>query len=320
MSPRENHAMKSTADSVIWGRDMDKSGESLRNHLPETYKGYAGNVNIDRSPRPLRKGQQALGSSPGSVICGRDLNKSGEGIQAQFGQSYAGYAGNLSRNGSPRPVRKHDYAMKSSAEAVIWGRDIADSGEKPHDYCRQSYSGYAGSPSGGRSPRSPRQGEYSMRSTVDEVLFGRDLDRSGEDPHRQFVARFEDHAGMRAVSPRDARRVEWLCVPSSDDPSVARRARSADSTRSREGSTRVPTSSPSPRGRESVARSEARLSVPQGEVGSVAFRACPGEAHGSRHASPRPQQRTAQPQRLTKGRVANSRPQVSQKCERPLWR
>jgi len=314
-SYRENHAMKSTADSVIWGRDMDKSGENLSSHFRQTFDGYAGSVSSDRSPRSFRKGQQ---STVDSVIWGRDVDKSGDGPHAHLRRSCASHAGNTGGDSSPRPLRQPGYAMKSSADTAIWGRDMDKSGENPHDHFSRSYRDYAGSPSGERSPRPSRKGDYSMRSTMDEVVFGRDLDLSGEDPHQKFAAQFTGHAGMRAVSPRDARRMGWLCVPGSEEHPDACRARSADSARSREASTRTP--SPTPSGRGSAPKSsdhsrERESPQPQQRAPQRDGRlGVPGTADsraGSRRASSR---------RPALGREASPRPHAIQACERPRWR
>lgn len=306
---RGDHAMKSTVDSVIYGRDMDKSGENPHGIFRQTYSDYAGRQDSGRSPRPFRRGQHAMASTADSVIWGRDIDKSGDGTHAQLRQSYADHAGNTSGDASPRPFRKPDYAAQSEVDSIIWGRDMDKSGENPHDHFRRSYGDHAGSLSGTRSPRPSRKGDYSMRSTMDDVLFGRDLDLSGADPHQQFLTRFEGHAGMRAVSPRDACRMDWLSVPGSDKRPV-RRACSTDSARSDEpGSTRTPSPSAASAGSPrrpagGGARSASAAGAPAATgAGSVEDRG--GQAGAGRR---------------TPSRAAVARQPQAVMCERPRWR
>lgn len=116
-----------------------------------------------------------------------------------------------------------------------------------------------------------------MKATMDEVIFNRDLDASGGDPHGRFVAKFEGHAGMRAAPrARGEQRKGFLCVPGREsDP----RQRSLSARGSPgEASTRTP----SPRSVGGAGQGGREVEVlSQGSLLS--------ERSSNRWASPRPQ-------------------------------
>jgi len=93
--------------------------------------------------------------------------------------------------------RKAGFSLASSMDELVWGHDLDKSGGDPNQHFRRSYgAGYAGRPTADL-PRGAKKagGYYSLTSTMDDVLWGRDLDRSGVDPHENYRQKFSDHAG-----------------------------------------------------------------------------------------------------------------------------
>lgn len=91
--------------------------------------------------------------------------------------------------------------MQSDVDKVVFGRDLDLSGDTQFDpEFTVMYDGMRGYPSWvSRPPRSKKLYANSpmQQSTVDQVVFGRDMDYSGETKFdREFTQMFDGHAGL----------------------------------------------------------------------------------------------------------------------------
>eukprot|EP00929_Paragymnodinium_shiwhaense_P068948 TRINITY_DN34778_c0_g1_i2.p1 TRINITY_DN34778_c0_g1~~TRINITY_DN34778_c0_g1_i2.p1 ORF type:complete len:281 (+),score=67.89 TRINITY_DN34778_c0_g1_i2:77-919(+) len=102
--------------------------------------------------------------------------------------------------------------MQSLVDQVVFGRDMDNSGETVIDAeYLESYDGAAGLPSGvlEAKPHGPKAfpSAPAMQSIVDQVVFGRDMDFSGEDQYdEEFLQAFGGAAGLLSQDPEKARR------------------------------------------------------------------------------------------------------------------
>lgn len=69
-----------------------------------------------------------------NIILGRDIDCSGEDPHKQFMSRFESHAGLKSGEKPDRPFRKPCYAMTSTMDSVIWGRDFDRSG-RPRTKC-----------------------------------------------------------------------------------------------------------------------------------------------------------------------------------------
>eukprot|EP00932_Pfiesteria_piscicida_P019912 SRR837773.6734.p1 GENE.SRR837773.6734~~SRR837773.6734.p1 ORF type:complete len:313 (-),score=50.73 SRR837773.6734:125-934(-) len=90
------------------------------------------------------------------------------------------------------------------ADEVIFGRDQDMSGPSPHkDHMAKNFKEHAGLKTDERVARPYRKTGISMQATVDDVVFHRDIDGSGEDPQvALFSTMYVDHAGRKSGGPR----------------------------------------------------------------------------------------------------------------------
>eukprot|EP00443_Scrippsiella_acuminata_P015371 CAMPEP_0115197554 /NCGR_PEP_ID=MMETSP0270-20121206/15655_1 /TAXON_ID=71861 /ORGANISM="Scrippsiella trochoidea, Strain CCMP3099" /LENGTH=465 /DNA_ID=CAMNT_0002610909 /DNA_START=11 /DNA_END=1409 /DNA_ORIENTATION=- len=158
-------------------------------------------------------------SSVDNIMLGRDIDNSGEDPHKQFMSRFGSHAGMKSGEKPDRPFRKPCYAMNSTMDSVIWGRDFDQSGENPHKMFSQTYSGHAGIQAGDRPHRPFRKGQYALQSVVDEVVFGHDMDRSGADPHGHYQHGLHEHAGycVHDKPTRPFRQPKCTLMASSDE-------------------------------------------------------------------------------------------------------
>uniref|UniRef100_A0A7S4R0T4 Uncharacterized protein n=1 Tax=Alexandrium monilatum TaxID=311494 RepID=A0A7S4R0T4_9DINO len=102
-----------------------------------------------------------------------------------------------------RTKRRCYVGLATSVDELIHGRDIDGYGWDPHSRFMSKFDDHAGMRSGEKVFRQTRQHQrkpgcvLSKMAVVDTVVFGRDLDNSGEDPRRTVPRSFEDHAGFR---------------------------------------------------------------------------------------------------------------------------
>merc|ERR1719401_717660 len=70
------------------------------------------------------------------------------------------------------------------------------SGEKPHDEFNKNFPSHAGVVTAEKPQRPFRRQNFNNQAVMDTVLYGRDLDRSGDDPHKAFMSTYDQHAGL----------------------------------------------------------------------------------------------------------------------------
>jgi len=128
------------------------------------------------------------------IIMGRDMDFSGTDPHTEFMSKYGGHAGLKSGEKFDKGRRRGD-AMASTMDSVIWGRDFDKSGVDPHEKFLEKHRDHAGISSVERGWRPAKRAGYSMASTMDSVIWGRDFDQSGDDPGDLFAKVYNGHAG-----------------------------------------------------------------------------------------------------------------------------
>jgi len=111
------------------------------------------------------------------LIMGRDTDKSGDDPHKQFMSKFGDHAGVKSGEKIERG-RKPGYAMSSTMDSVIWGRDFDKSGVDAHGKFRETHGAHAGCLTVEKGWRRAKKAGYSMASTMDSVVWGRDFDQS----------------------------------------------------------------------------------------------------------------------------------------------
>lgn len=97
---------------------------------------------------------------------------------------------------------------QSIVDQVVFGRDMDFSGEEQFDESfMQMYSGGAGVRSGQLEERARGYRRYpsapNMQSIVDQIVFGRDMDFSGDDQYdEEFLEMFVGSAGRLTTDPK----------------------------------------------------------------------------------------------------------------------
>lgn len=199
-------SMTSTMDNVIWGRDFDRSGDDPHEEFLKSYANHAGKK-AGVHPvlhRNVRRGEFSGKSVMDEVLWGRDVDQSGVAPHKHFESTYSGHAGVRTLNPVPRPFRKNTCAQQTTADEVIFGRDTDMSGPNPQkDHMTKHYKEHAGLKSDERVQRPFRKTGIALQATVDDVVFHRDIDGSGENPQVQlFTTIYAGHAGRKSGAPR----------------------------------------------------------------------------------------------------------------------
>mmetsp|Transcript_108777 Transcript_108777/g.281149 ORF Transcript_108777/g.281149 Transcript_108777/m.281149 type:complete len:517 (+) Transcript_108777:106-1656(+) len=132
------------------------------------------------------------------VLLGRDTDYSGEDPHKEFMDNFGDHAGLKSSEKEEKPVRQGGYSLSSTMDNIIWGRDFDKSGDGAHETFAKIYTGSAGARTEEHPERPFRKGAYSMSSVMDNVIWGRDFDQSGDDPHKGFTETYSGYAGCAA--------------------------------------------------------------------------------------------------------------------------
>jgi len=199
----------SSMDNIILGRDIDNSGDDPHLTAMSRFTDHAGMKTGEKQERPFRRYVHAMSSTMDTLILGRDLDNSGEDPHEKFVGTYKGYAGiKGGRDCSGhdpnnfRPFRKGNYSMKCSLDQVLYGKDIDYSGIDPHNTWEATYSGSAGrrTDTDSKVYRPFRKPNCSPQAHVDTVAFHRDVDGTGDPtptPQRSWMLQYPDYAGVK---------------------------------------------------------------------------------------------------------------------------
>lgn len=194
---------QSSVDSILLGRDIDKSGADPHYEQMNQYSNHAGMRSGDRPQgwRPFRKPLLAMQSQVDTEVFGHEIDGSGPVPHQKnfkpFAQEH--YACQQAGTTPHRPFRKPGYAMKSTMDDLIFGRDLDGSGANPHENFAQKFAGHAGVVTENREQRPFRRQNMSAQSQMDEVIYGRDMDKSGPSPQKTWMmSHYKDHAGMKS--------------------------------------------------------------------------------------------------------------------------
>lgn len=139
-----------------------------------------------------------MGCTLDAVLYGRE--KSGQAFREDFPGAYAEHAGVKIGPSAERRLCAGVFSGKSGADDVIYGHDIDKSGAYPRDEFVQSrqFQGAAGlAVPEGRARRPLRRYIGADYAVMDDVLYGRDIDKSGEKPHMAMADRFRGSAGLK---------------------------------------------------------------------------------------------------------------------------
>eukprot|EP00930_Biecheleria_cincta_P023211 TRINITY_DN16805_c0_g1_i1.p1 TRINITY_DN16805_c0_g1~~TRINITY_DN16805_c0_g1_i1.p1 ORF type:complete len:546 (+),score=71.20 TRINITY_DN16805_c0_g1_i1:149-1786(+) len=177
----------SVIDSVLLGRDIDKSDERLaaqRQLELEAYQGAAGRKYLGTSPRKegLRTWAGKNASDVDEVVHGRDIDTSGIRLAQHAGAKvFRGAAGKAIIGQSPRRegVKVNPAGLVSHVDDVVFGKDIDNSDARVQmAQGDPQLQGAAGHRPRGGSGRGLRHFPAGAISNVDQVVLGRDIDKS----------------------------------------------------------------------------------------------------------------------------------------------
>lgn len=220
-----------SVDVLISGKPLhgqDKTSHPRYEHSESNYKDCAGMrsgsnkalAGCDNTRRRNAGPNVAMHSTMDQLIWGRDFDKSGADPRQHWDKFYNGFAGKgSSEKPLDQPARKGAYSMMAVMDEVIYGRDLDFSGSDPHVHFEKTYADHAGKPAGNEphpahlSARPYRKPTFSNQAVVDTVIYGHDLDGSGEDPHKMFMKVFDNHAGLKAGDAAERRQRKLTAVP-----------------------------------------------------------------------------------------------------------
>eukprot|EP00931_Biecheleriopsis_adriatica_P031408 TRINITY_DN18424_c0_g2_i1.p1 TRINITY_DN18424_c0_g2~~TRINITY_DN18424_c0_g2_i1.p1 ORF type:complete len:454 (+),score=82.56 TRINITY_DN18424_c0_g2_i1:181-1542(+) len=159
----------------------------------------------DRGRRRLNLGKA---STVDSILLGRDLDQSGEDPHKDFMAKYHTHAGKPSGHRTaqqdlPQPAKKYGLSQCSQMDDLIYGHDIDVSGRDPHEEFMSRFGDYAGTRSKEDKATPFRKPGMAHASDMDEILYGRDLDQSGVDPHAAFFEKYGEYAGKKSADQGD---------------------------------------------------------------------------------------------------------------------
>jgi len=219
---------QTSVDVLISGKPLHGNGKDQRSS-PNHDKDCAGmrsgsqktTSGCDNTRRRNAGPNVAMHSTMDQLIWGRDFDKSGADPRQHWDKFYSGFAGMKSDTDKPigQPGRKGNYSMQAVMDEVIYGRDLDFSGSDPHAHFEKSYSEHAGRASGNDphpahlSARPFRKPTFSNQAVVDNIIYGHDLDGSGEDPHRLFMQHYGNHAGLKAGDATERKLRKATAVP-----------------------------------------------------------------------------------------------------------
>jgi len=156
-------------------------------------------IDVNGSPsggkRHLRLG---MTSTVDTIVYGRDLDQSGDNPHEDFMRKYGDHAGMKCGDKEHKPYRKPVVAQSSTMDTIIYGRDFDASGENPHEDYMKQYGNHAGKKSTTSVTKSYKPNSLAQRSMIDSVIYGRDLDNSGDDPYVDYMRRFAGFAGVKS--------------------------------------------------------------------------------------------------------------------------
>lgn len=175
----------SVIDSVLLGRDIDKSDERLeaQRHL-EAYQGAAGRKYLGSSPQKegLRTWAGKNASDVDEVVQGRDIDTSEFRVAQHAGAKVFQGAAGRAVLGQPlrnEGVKVNPGGLVSQVDDVVFGKDIDNSSARVRmAQDDPQLQGAAGRRPGGGSARGHRHFPAGDISDVDQVLLGRDIDKS----------------------------------------------------------------------------------------------------------------------------------------------
>ena len=206
---------RATVDEVIFGHDTDGSLDVAVLTDGAAFEGAAGRV-VESGDQPefAHKGRAGMGrectlSNVDRVVFGHDI----DGSEAAGGGDAAdGVAGAPSTEfidafdaNQARGTKELAPAMRSEVDAVVFGRDIDGSDTVTPLTELPEYAGAAGVPTseknaavhlGAAGTTRARTANPNMRATVDEVVFGHDIDGSAAATPVVAGAAFDGAAGL----------------------------------------------------------------------------------------------------------------------------
>lgn len=188
MGPRLG-AGPSQVDDIVFGHDIDKSGQMIEKMKACVVPGAAGTQSIGASPRnetfpdmPLKRRLPTMGNSAvDEVVFGHDIDNSSNPVHQQNKEEvFWGAAGNQSVRARVRQEgRKHIGAGISQVDEIVLGTDLDNSENltygSRHDYAGRRCVGVVHRPEGKRHLPA-----VCALSQVDELVWGRDIDESSK--------------------------------------------------------------------------------------------------------------------------------------------
>eukprot|EP00406_Dinophysis_acuminata_P074434 CAMPEP_0179253070 /NCGR_PEP_ID=MMETSP0797-20121207/22537_1 /TAXON_ID=47934 /ORGANISM="Dinophysis acuminata, Strain DAEP01" /LENGTH=355 /DNA_ID=CAMNT_0020960913 /DNA_START=66 /DNA_END=1131 /DNA_ORIENTATION=+ len=145
----------------------------------------------------------------GSVMLGRDVMcPSNSNMFKDIDSEYAGLKTRL--KDLQKPFRQPGLSQNSVMDTIVYGRDVDFSGPSPtHDYFER-YGDHAGERSENRMGKPFRKSGVSQTTVMDTMIYGRDIDGSGENPHAEYTKSLarEKRAGLQSYSKN---RMDYPC-------------------------------------------------------------------------------------------------------------
>lgn len=198
----------SASSSTKTLRIVGTSSEALRNCIsePATPRGEQA---APITPRPARQTYH-LEANP----LGNDVStEASEGVKA-FREKFQDFAGRRTwQQAQTRAKKQLETAAKSQADIVIHGGHGTAKSEKNESQLKELFDGSAGHPTWVRQERLEATKSQTVPPTflsvVDTVVFGKDLDGSGEDSvfTKDFTSKFQGAAGFASWEDKGAKHI-----------------------------------------------------------------------------------------------------------------
>lgn len=201
-------AQASQMDEIIYGHDIDASGQKPHEEHMARFSNHAGKRSIEDRQIPFRKQGMAQCSVMDTILYGRDIDFSGADPHVEFMNKFGTHAGKKNAQGEQKPFRKPGLSAESVMDTVIWGIDFKGTAVHPHVEHMKRYADYAGYAVAKPHLQhgmldfdnpAPNIG-LAQVSSVQEVMYNQDenLPTSTTAKHLEYVSQFEGYAGSPA--------------------------------------------------------------------------------------------------------------------------
>jgi hypothetical protein len=197
--------MRSNVDRVVFGHDIDGSEAEVGAADEAALVGEALAMQFGAGKGRPAGNSPCMRSEVDSVVFGRDMDGSDDSVPLGASAVFSGAAGCDSRvvnvAAVPPPPHAPHPNMRSSVDSIIFGRDLDGSDDAPPVLNEAHMEGAAGMATMLTASRAENNLTgiaslgISSRSVVDELVFGRDMDGSQGRSHPSQSAQYDGAHG-----------------------------------------------------------------------------------------------------------------------------